>query len=75
MKIASYQSNIRTIRKGDPLFLIKDKFIVAPRAGFEIDTQCPKEYMMIIQQCIEFGWIKPVAYMTAEEQLIETLKL
>ena len=67
MNITSYQSQIRTLRQGDPRFLIKDKFIVSPRAGFEINYSCPKEYKLVIQECIERGWIKPVAHVTERE--------
>jgi hypothetical protein len=57
------------------LFVITDGFVTAARAGFEIDARCPNEYRQIIQACLEYGWLKPVACMTAEEQLMETLKL
>lgn len=69
MKITAHKSQIRTIRKGDPRFLIKDKFIVTPRAGFEIDFSCPREYKLVIQECIDRGWIKPVAHITERELL------
>lgn len=66
MKITS-QSSIRTIRSDDPGFLIKEKFTVAPRAGFEINTKCPYEYKLIIQECLRNGWLKPVAHVTDKE--------
>jgi hypothetical protein len=69
------KSKIRTIKQGDPLFTINDGLVVANRAGFEISNECPKEYRLIISTCISNGWLKPVAAMTAEEQLMETLKL
>ena len=75
MKLTVRKSNVRTIKQDDPLFAISDGLIVAQRAGFEISQGCPKEYRLIISECISNGWLKPVACMTAEEQLIETLKL
>lgn len=75
MKLTVRQSKIRTIRRNDPLFTINDGLTVANRAGFNISQVCPKEYRMIILECINNGWLEPVAYMTTEEQLIETLKL
>lgn len=75
MTISTRQSKIRTIKQGDPLFTISDGFFFAQRAGFEISQRCPENYRSLIIECIEHGWLKPVAYMTAEEQLIETLKL
>lgn len=75
MKFISKQSKIRTIKQGDPLFRINDGLTVTNRAGFNISQVCPREYRMIILECINNGWLEPVAYMTAEEQFIETLKL
>lgn len=67
MNITATKSQIRTIKQGDPRFLIHDKFIVAPRAGFEINYNCPREYKLVIQECIDRGWIKPVAHVTERE--------
>jgi hypothetical protein len=67
MNITSYQSQIRTLKQGDSNFQIQDKFVVAPRAGFEISNSCPKEYKLIIAECISNGWLKPVANVTERE--------
>lgn len=75
MNISIKKSNLRTVKQGDPLFTISDGLVVAQRAGFEISQGCPKEYRLIISECITNGWLKPVACVTAEEQLMETLKL
>lgn len=61
MKITTRQTCIRTLKKGDSKFIITDGLVQAPRAGFEIDQRCPSEYRMIIQQAIEYGWLKPIA--------------
>lgn len=67
MKISQYKSSIRTIRSGHPAFTITDGLIVSPRAGFEISQQCPKEYRMVIVECIKRGWMQPVANVTEKE--------
>jgi hypothetical protein len=67
MNITSHQSQIRTLKQGDPNFQIQDKFVVASRAGFEISKNCPKEYKLIISECISNGWLKPVAHVTERE--------
>jgi hypothetical protein len=67
MNITSYQSQIRTLKQSDPKFVIYDGLMQAPRAGFEISQGCPKEYKMIINECIRNGWIKPVAHVTERE--------
>lgn len=67
MNIKAHQSQIRTIKSNDPKFHIVDGMVMAPRAGFEINQQCPKEYKMIISECIDNGWLKPVAHVTERE--------
>jgi hypothetical protein len=58
-----------TIKRGDPNFFIQGKFTIAPRAGFQVNRNCPKEYAMIIQTCLERGWIEPVATITDRERI------
>ena len=54
-------SSLRTIRLGEPKFLIAEGLVMAPRAGFEISNECPREYRLIISECLSRGWLKPVA--------------
>ena len=67
-------SVIRTIRKDDPNFHITNGITMAPRAGFEISNKCPREYLMILQTCMEKGWLKPIAYMKESEYVWEKLQ-
>lgn len=67
MKISSYNSSIQTIDCKHPAFRITDGLITTPRAGFEINQSCPKEYRLVLQECIKQGWLKPIAYMTKKE--------
>ena len=62
-----HQSQIRTLRPGDPNFQIIDGLTMASRAGFEISNSCPKEYKSILITAINAGWIKPVANLTERE--------
>lgn len=64
---------IRTIHKDDPDFHITNGITIAPRAGFEIAKECPREYLMILQTCMERGWLKPIAYMKESEYVWEVL--
>jgi hypothetical protein len=66
-----HQSQIRTLKSSDPNFVITDGLMVAPRAGFEINKNCPRQYRQIIAACIDQGWLKPVAHVT-ERELIFT---
>jgi hypothetical protein len=73
MKFTTHQNQIRTIKQSDPRFQIVDKFVTAPRAAFEISEKCPREYILILSECVNRGWIQPVAYMTERELLISGL--
>jgi len=69
MTFTTHQSKIRTIKQNDPRFNIVDKFVTAPRAGFEISQRCPDMYRDLLQECIGHGWIKPVAHVHERELL------
>lgn len=60
-------TRIRTIKMGDDDFMLQEGFIISPRAGLEIDINCPREYKQIIQTCLNKGWLKPVAYVKDNE--------
>jgi hypothetical protein len=69
MNITTHQSSIHTIRPGDKNFNINDKFVTAQRAGFEITGACPENYAKVIVECVNQGWLKPVANITERELL------
>jgi hypothetical protein len=64
---------IKTIRKDDPDFIINNGIVMAPRAGFEISNDCPKQYISMITEAIKNGWLKPIAYMKESEYVWEQL--
>ena len=74
MQISIHESNIRTIRQGDPKFMLKDNIVICPRAGFEINETCPREYKLIIAECINNGWIKPVAHVYGKELTMDAMR-
>ena len=65
---------IKIIKQDDPSFYIKGDITMSPRAGFEISTGCPREYRLILADCIDRGWLKPVAYMRDDDYIWEQLK-
>lgn len=67
MDITFNETQIRTLRPGDPNFIITDKIITSPRASLEVSKDCPYNHLQIIQTCINRGWIKPVAHITERE--------
>jgi hypothetical protein len=74
MKINTTQSKFRTIRPGDPGFMLTDGLMVTPRAGFEISQSCPAEYKSIFITAINAGWLKPVANVYARDITFQSLK-
>ena len=69
-----HSSRFRTIRSKDPNFNLVDGMLVTPRAGFEVVKECPREYKLIIQDCIERGWLRPVANVYDHELTFDVLK-
>lgn len=64
----------KTYKKDDPGFNFSpDNIVIVPRAGFEFSDSCPREYRLIIAECINNGWIKPIAYQPVHEQFMEEL--
>lgn len=68
------KSKISTIKQGDPKFMLQDGIVVCPRAGFEINQLCPNEYKLIIAECINNGWLKPVAHIYGKELTMDALR-
>ena len=66
-------TKIKTIRPGDSDWIISDGLMVAPRAGFEICGSMPYEYKLIITECINQQWLRPIAHQHLHEDLIEKL--
>jgi hypothetical protein len=64
---------IKTIRQDDPDFQIDNGFVMAPRAGFEISNDCPRQYILMITEAIKNGWLQPIVYMKESEFIWEKL--
>lgn len=74
MTFIATKSRIKPIKQGDRLWQINDGLVIAPRAGFEIKKECPNTYKDVIAECINRGWLVPVAYMRDDEYMWETLR-
>jgi hypothetical protein len=74
MKFIQQVSKIRTVRQGDSKFMLNDGLVICPRAGFEINEHCPREYRQIIATCIDRGWLKPVAHVYGKELTMDALR-
>ena len=64
-----HQSKIHKIEPSDLNFNIVDEFITYQRATIHFDTNIPNAYAKVISECLNNGWIKPVAYITEREKL------
>jgi hypothetical protein len=74
MVITQSKNKIKQVKEGDRLWLIRNGLYLTPRAGFEINNSCPREYKLVLQECMANGWLKPVAYMRDDEYTWESLK-
>lgn len=74
MKITASHPH-KTLRPNDDDFTFSpDGIRVVPRASFEISQRCPENYRSLIQECINHGWLKPVAHMRDVEYTMELLR-
>ncbi len=73
MFLTETKSKIKTIRPGDPDWIIIDGLTISHRAGFEIDRNCPSNIEQYIFMAIENEWLKPIAYQPVHEEFIEKL--
>jgi hypothetical protein len=74
IKISRGRSH-KTLRAGDADFMFSPNGItLVPRASFELSNHCPREYKLIIVECINNGWIKSVAHMRDVEYTMELLQ-
>jgi hypothetical protein len=64
----------KQLQPSDPNFRFSpDGIVMVPRAGFKINERCPREYKLIIAQCIDNGWLQPVAHIKDHELTFDIL--
>ena len=65
---------IKTLKSKDQDFTFSpDGITLVSRAAIEISQRCPENYRDLILECINHGWVKPVAYMKESEYIWEKL--
>lgn len=74
MNLSISQTKFKTLKPGEPGFVINDRLYAANRAGFEISNDCPIEYQRIIGNCLMQGWLIPIATMHDYEYTMDKLK-
>jgi hypothetical protein len=70
MKINTMKNSIRKIKKENPNFIINDGVFFTPRAGFEINNNCPPEYRELLVKAFVSNWVEPVAYLHEKELIM-----
>jgi hypothetical protein len=67
--------SVKTLSPGDTDFTFSpDGITLVSRAAIEISQRCPDNYASLLAECINQGWIKPVAYMRDTEYTMELLR-
>ena len=69
IKYSTPKTKVRKIKSTDPNFNITTDWIIYPRAAIHISQRCPDTYKHLIEECVNHGWIKPVAHVTEKEYL------
>lgn len=65
-----HKTKVHKIESSDPNFnIIVDQYVVFQRAAIHFDPNIPNAYAKIIAECLNNGWIKPVAYISEREKL------
>ena len=59
--------DIRTVRQGDPGWLLDDGFIQYPRAMLHVLPGCPNHIRTQIEWAVREGYLKAVAHVQGKE--------
>ncbi len=73
MMFSAPDTTFKKIKRGEADFLMTDGIKLVPRATIEISQRCPDNYKSLINECVEHGWLRPVAYMKESEYVWEKL--
>lgn len=66
--------DVRTVRQGDPNFMINDGMVSYPRAILHILPNCPREVRETVNWALAQGYIKPVAHVYGKEITMDSLR-
>jgi len=61
------QRDIRTVRQGDPQFILTDGFVQYPRAMIHILPECPRNVRETLNWAVAQGYVKCVAHVQGKE--------
>jgi len=63
----------REIKHSDSDFTMTDGIKLVPRAAFKVSQRCPDNYVSLIKECINQGWLQPVAYIKESDYVWEKI--
>jgi len=66
--------DIRTIRQGDPNFMINDGMVSYPRAMLHVLPNCPRNVQETLNWAIDQGFIKSVAHVYGKELTMDAMR-
>ncbi len=61
------QRDIRTVRQGDPQFMLTDGFVQYPRAMIHVLPECPQNVRETLNWAVAQGYVKCVAHVQGKE--------
>jgi hypothetical protein len=64
---------IKTVRQGDPGWMLYDGIIAYPRAMLHVLPECPRNVVETLNWAIEQGYVKCVAHVQGKELTWQTL--
>ena len=68
------RKDIKTIRQGDPSWMLTDGMISYPRAMIHVLPECPNAYRTMIEQAMSNGYIKLVAHVYGKEYTMDAMR-
>ncbi len=73
MSFTVHKSRVKTIRQGDPSFMLRDGFALVPRAMLHITPECPIRVREHINWAVQNGYLKCVSNVYSTEHLRDVL--
>jgi hypothetical protein len=74
MTFTTSENPFKRLSNKDQHFYMNDGIRQVPRASIEVKQNIPYNYQMMIAECIDKGWLKPVAYVKIKELFWEVLE-
>jgi hypothetical protein len=65
---------VKSIRQGDPKFMLNDGLVMYPRAMIHILPECPANARHLIEWAISEGYLKTVAHVYGKELTMDSLR-